>query len=105
MKNQNTKCNINCTLTNCHCRLPLNLSHHIQLPCCNYVCHLICISNQMNCPNCKQQFIEDTLEYIHDANNKVLQNEKVNDLKEQRRNVFRRYIKEVVSKIIQMRSN
>lgn len=105
MKTQNTRCNINCVTTQCHCGLPLNLSHHIQLPCCNFIYHVSCMLNQKNCPNCKCKFNKNTLKYIHHANIQVLQNDKVDCLKKQKRNVFRRYIKEIVSKIIQMRSN
>ena len=105
MKVKNMRCNINCVETNCYCKLPLNLFHHIELPCCNSVYHVVCMLNQMICPNCKCQLNKNILDYIHHMNIQVLQKEKANDVKKQKRNAFRRHIKEVVHKIIQMRSD
>ena len=104
MKVQTTNCNNHCAETNCYCKLPLNLFHHVELPCCNSTYHVICILNQTVCPNCKCQFNQDILEYIHHTSIQALQKEKVKDVKKQKRNVYRRYIKKVVFKIIQMRS-
>lgn len=92
------KCTKFCFQTQCHCKLPLTIAEHLQLPCCKSMHHVECISKQTICPTCKQKFSPTTLTYISNVNERVQQ-------KQRKKDQLRKDIKETTATIISFKYN
>lgn len=103
-------CKKTCFKNDCFCGLPIILMEHVQLPCCNdSIHHVNCIMNESSCPNCKRKFDKQTLNYIQNVNEKVIQKQIKQQIekkaREPKQKMLRKQIKETVQWIIQKKLN